>query len=62
MTVAFIPRDLCVKVSLAVEHILGMLAAGDTIDIILEGYPRLELEDLRVCLVSAHRIVGHERI
>ncbi len=24
---------------LAVEHILGMLAAGDTVDTILEGYP-----------------------
>ena len=47
---------------LAVEHILGMLAAGDTVDIILEGYPWLELEDIQACLAYAHRIVGHERI
>ena len=47
---------------LAVEHILGMLAAGDTVDTILEGYPWLELEDIRACLAYAHRIVGHERI
>jgi len=47
---------------LAVEHILGMLAAGDTTDTILEGYPWLELEDIQACLAYAHRIVGHERI
>jgi uncharacterized protein (DUF433 family) len=37
---------------LAVEHILGMLAAGDTVDTILEGYPWLELEDILACLAS----------
>ncbi|MCB0193754.1 MAG: DUF433 domain-containing protein [Anaerolineae bacterium] len=47
---------------LAVEHILGMLAAGDTADTILEGYSWLEPEDIRACLVYAHRLVGHERI
>ena len=47
---------------LAVEHILGMLAAGDTADTILEGYPWLELEDIQACLAYAHRVVGHERI
>jgi uncharacterized protein (DUF433 family) len=47
---------------LAVEHILGMLAAGDTAETILEGYPWLELEDIQACLAYAHRIVGHERI
>jgi uncharacterized protein (DUF433 family) len=47
---------------LAVEHVLGMLAAGDTIEIILEGYPWLEVEDVRACLVYARRVVGHERI
>jgi uncharacterized protein (DUF433 family) len=30
---------------LAVEHVLGMLAAGDDIPTILEGYPWLERED-----------------
>ena len=47
---------------LAVEHILGMLAAGDTPETILEGYTWLELEDIQACLVYAHRLVGHERI
>lgn len=30
----------------AVEHFLGMLAAGDTPETILEGYPWLEPEDV----------------
>lgn len=47
---------------LAVEHVLGMLAAGDTVETILEGYPWLEKEDIQACLVYARRIVGHERI
>ncbi len=47
---------------LAVEHVLGMLAAGDTPETILEGYPWLEAEDIRACLVYAHRIVAHERV
>ncbi|MSQ06402.1 MAG: DUF433 domain-containing protein [Dehalococcoidia bacterium] len=47
---------------LAVEHILGMLAAGDTPDTILSGYAWLEPEDIQACLVYAHRMVGHERI
>lgn len=47
---------------LAVEHVLGMLAAGDTPDTILRGYPWLEPEDIQACLAYAHRLVGHERI
>jgi uncharacterized protein (DUF433 family) len=47
---------------LAVEHILGMLAAGDSMETILEGYPWLEQEDIQACLVYARRLVGHERI
>ena len=47
---------------LAVEHVLGMLAAGDTPETILEGYPWLEREDIQACLVYAHRLVSHERI
>lgn len=38
---------------LAVEHVLGMLAAGDDIDTILEGYPWLEREDVLACLAYA---------
>jgi uncharacterized protein (DUF433 family) len=47
---------------LAVEHVLGMLAAGDTTATILEGYPWLEADDVRACLVYARRLVGHERV
>jgi uncharacterized protein (DUF433 family) len=47
---------------LAVEHVLGMLAAGDTPDTILASYPWLEPEDIRACLVYARRLVGHERV
>ena len=47
---------------LAVEHIMGMLAAGDTWETILEGYPWLEPEDIQAWLVYAHRLIGHERI
>ncbi len=38
---------------LAVEHVLGMLAAGDTPQIIISGYPWLEAEDIQACLVYA---------
>jgi len=47
---------------LAVEHVLSMLAAGDTPQTILEGYQWLEPEDIQACLVYAHKLVAHERI
>jgi uncharacterized protein (DUF433 family) len=47
---------------LAVEHVLGMLASGDTPEIIVQGYPWLEREDIQACLAYAHRLLGHERI
>jgi uncharacterized protein (DUF433 family) len=47
---------------IAVEHILGMLAAGDTPETILSGYPFLEPEDIRACLVYASLLVSHERV
>ena len=47
---------------LAVEHVLGMLAAGDTPELLLQGYPWLEKEDIQAYLVYARRVVGHERI
>ena len=47
---------------LAVEHVLGMLAAGDTPETILSGYPWLEPKDIQACLVYARRLVGHERV
>lgn len=47
---------------LAVEHVLGMLAAGDSPEDILAAYPWLESEDIRACLAYARRVVGHERV
>ena len=47
---------------LAVEHILGMLAAGDSPETILQGYSWLEREDIQACLAYARRLVGHERV
>ena len=47
---------------LTVEHVLGMLAAGDTPETILQGYAWLEPEDIRACLLYARRLVGHERV
>ncbi len=47
---------------LAVEHILDMLAAGDSAETILQGYPWLEPEDIQACLIYASRLARHERI
>ena len=47
---------------LAVEHVLGMLATGDAIETILEGYPWLQREDVLACLEYARRHVARERI
>ncbi|MDQ3031900.1 MAG: DUF433 domain-containing protein [Myxococcota bacterium] len=47
---------------LAVEHVLGMLAAGDSIETIVEGYPWLERDDICACLAYAQRVVGNERV
>ncbi len=47
---------------LAVEHVLGMLAAGDSAETILGDYPWLEPADIQACLAYARRVVGHERV
>jgi uncharacterized protein (DUF433 family) len=46
---------------LAVEHILGMLAAGDTAETLLDAYPWLELADIQACLLYARQLVARER-
>jgi len=46
----------------AVEHVLGMLAGGDSIETVLQGYPWMEREDVLACLEYAHKLVEHERI
>ena len=47
---------------IAVEHILAMLAAGDTPETVLAEYPALDAEDVRACLLFAHRAVAGEHI
>lgn len=47
---------------LAVEHVLGMLAAGDTIETLVDAYPWLEADDVRACLLFASKVVAQERI
>lgn len=47
---------------LAVEHVLGMLAAGDDVDTIVAGYPWLERDDVLACVEYARRLVAHERV
>lgn len=47
---------------LAEEHVLGMLAAGDSGANVLQGYPWLEPDDIQASLVYAARLVGHERV
>lgn len=46
----------------AVEHILGMMAAGSSQEEILEGYPFLEKQDIQACLLYARQIVANEYI
>jgi uncharacterized protein (DUF433 family) len=47
---------------MAVEHVLAMLAAGDTPDKLLQEYPFLEAADIQACLAYAHRSVAGEQV
>ena len=47
---------------LAVEHVLGQLAAGDSFDTLLEGYPWLERDDILACLEYARAAVSVETV
>jgi uncharacterized protein (DUF433 family) len=47
---------------LAVEHVLSMLAAGDSIEDLIAAYPFLEPADVQACLLYAYKLVAHERI
>jgi len=46
---------------LAVGHLLEMLAAGDTVETLLEGYDWLEREDVLACIAYAKRLVANEQ-
>lgn len=47
---------------LAVEHVLGQLAAGDSFEVLLQGYPWLEQDDILACLEYARATVGSETV
>ena len=47
---------------MAVEHVLGMLAAGSSFEELLKHYEWMEREDIQACLLYAARIVGRERV
>jgi uncharacterized protein (DUF433 family) len=47
---------------LAVDHVLAMLAAGDSVDTVLAGYPWLERADVLACVEYGRRLVAHERL
>ena len=47
---------------IAVEHVLGMLAAGDSAETILREYPLLEPDDIQACLLYAHRSIAGEDV
>jgi uncharacterized protein (DUF433 family) len=47
---------------LAVEHVLGMMGAGDTVEDVLAAYPWLEPQDVQACLIYARRVMASERI
>jgi len=47
---------------LAVEHVLGQLAAGDSMEVLLQGYPWLERDDILACLEYARATVGSETV
>ena len=50
------------EMRIAVEHILGMLASGDTAETILKECPVLEAEDIQACLLFAHRSMASEQV
>ncbi len=47
---------------IAVEHLLGMLAAGETSENLLREYPFLEPADIQACLAYAHRSLAGEQV
>lgn len=47
---------------LAVEHVLAMLAAGDSAQDVVAAYPFLEPDDVRACVLYAYKVVAHERV
>ena len=47
---------------MAVEHVLGMLAAGETTESLLKQFPFLEPLDIQACHAYAHRSLAGEQV
>jgi uncharacterized protein (DUF433 family) len=47
---------------IAVEHVLGLLAAGETTEEILAEFSFLEPADIQACIAYAHRSLSGEQI
>jgi uncharacterized protein (DUF433 family) len=47
---------------IAVEHLLGMLAAGDSPERLLAEFSFLEPADIQACLAYAHRSLAGEQV
>ena len=47
---------------IAVERVVANLAAGETVEGLLEDYPLLEPEDVQACLLYAYRSVAGEHV
>jgi uncharacterized protein (DUF433 family) len=50
------------RMRIRVTDVLGMLAAGDSAEDILEGFPYLEPDDIRACLAYAANITNDTAI
>jgi uncharacterized protein (DUF433 family) len=37
-----------------------MIAAGDTLETVVSGYPWMEREDILACLAYSRQVVGHD--
>jgi len=50
----------CIRgIRITVGDVLGWLAAGDSVETILEHHPDLEEDDIRACLAYGAREVDH---
>ena len=55
-------KPVIVKTRIPVDLILEKLAAGDTIEDLLEAYPKLTSDDITACLLFAADVVKNEII
>ena len=47
---------------ISVELILGLLAQGESPEVILADYPDLVPEDIRACIAYAHAVIAQDEL